>query len=65
MNKRQKTLVVFLFLVLAGLPAIPANSTFSGMVRDYAAMRLESLDMSVHEQTLDAFYEHTDRKSVV
>jgi len=59
MNIRQKTFVVFLFLTLAGLPAIPANSTFSGMVRDYAAMRLESLDMSVHEQTLDAFYEHT------
>ncbi len=59
MRIKQKLLFVFLMLIMAGLPSLAANSTFSGMVRDYAAVRTQTMDIPVHEQTLDAFYEHT------
>ena len=59
MRIKQKLLFYFLVLIMAGLPSLAANSAFSGMVRDYAAVRTQTMDMPVHEQTLDAFYEHT------
>ncbi len=62
MRIKQKLLFVFLVLIMAGLPSLAANSTFSGMVRDYTALRTQAMDIPVHEQTLDVFYEHTTDK---
>lgn len=59
MRIKQKLFFVFLVLMTAGLSSIAANSSFTGMVRDYAAVRTQTMDMPVHEQTLDAFYEHS------
>ena len=55
MRIKQKLFFVFLVLMTAGLSSIAANSSFTGMVRDYAAVRTQTMDMPVHEQTLDAF----------
>ena len=59
MKNKQKIFIAFVLLVLASLFTLAADGTFSGMLRDYAAVRLENMDMPVHEQTVDIVYEHT------
>lgn len=59
MRNKQKILIAYLLLILASLSALVADGTFSGMLRDYAVVRLENMDMPVHEQTVDIVYEHT------
>lgn len=58
MNKKSTFLLLLLISVLFAPPLFAGEGLFSGMVRDYASLRLEAGDIAVHEQTVDVKYEY-------
>ena len=56
---KQKNIVLASILLIVVLsPVVAGDGLFSGMVRDYATLRFDQVDMPVHEITADLKYDY-------